>query len=86
MVQETIDHKLELIDSGVAEYQESLKDFTQAILGVILGVVPAILLVLPGEEWVKLGLSVILSVGLTVTARYAAKYIWKRKRKKQALI
>lgn len=86
LVQETIDHKLELIESGVTEYQESLKDFTQAVLGVILGVVPAILLVLPGEDMVKLALSVILSVGLTITARYSAKYIWKRKRQKQALI
>ncbi|MFW9916374.1 MAG: hypothetical protein ACFFGZ_12275 [Candidatus Thorarchaeota archaeon] len=86
LVQETIDRKLLLIETGVAEYQESLKDFTQAILGVILGVVPAILLVLPGDDIVKLGLSVILSVGLTVAARYSAKYIWKRKRQRQALI
>jgi hypothetical protein len=86
LVQETIDRKLLLIETGVAEYQESLKDFTQAILGVILGVVPAILFVLPGEDIVKLILSVILSVGLTVAARYSAKYIWKRKRQRQALI
>ncbi|MFW9992827.1 MAG: hypothetical protein ACFFD4_12355 [Candidatus Odinarchaeota archaeon] len=86
-VQKAIEEKIVLLEGAVRDYQESLKDFTQAILGVILGVVPAILFLFSGtNDMIKLILSVVLSGGLTLLARYGARYYWKMKQKKESYV
>ncbi len=94
LVYDTINEKLGTMEDAVNEYRDGLVQFTQTILGIILGVVPSILLFLPSETdngfnywpYLKSAISIVLSGGLTFLGRFLAKVYWKRKRQKDSYV
>ncbi len=83
---EALQAKLENIETAQASLHELRTEVYQAVLGVLLGVIPSILLLTPVENSVIAGIvSIILSGAATILANRFSLYYWKILRRREKL-